>query len=330
MPWMTDLGKRLLHRAPWALAALALAACQEPPAPGWAGYAEGDYVYVAAPVAGRLQQLAVQAGDEVAAGAPLFALDGQAERDAARAAEAQLAAAEAQAANLQTGRRPDEIAQIEAQLRQARAQAQLAQTDAARLAALVAQAAVSRMQADAARTAAEQARQRVSELEAALRTARQPARAQERAAAAAQAQAASSALAAQRWRLAQTTQAAPADARVTDTFYRVGEWVAAGQPVLALLPPAQLKARFFVPEGEVATLKAGDEVRLSCDGCGAPIPARVSRIATQAEYTPPVIYSNAQRAKLVFMVEARPDAQDATRLRPGLPLDVRRAAAQDS
>ena len=199
MPWMTDLGKRLVHRAPWALAALALAACQEPPAPGWAGCAEGDYVYVAAPVAGRLQQLAVQAGDEVAAGAPLFALDGQAERDAARAAEAQLAAAEAQAANLQTGRRPDEIAQIEAQLRQARAQAQLAQTDAARLAALVAQAAVSRMQADAARTAAEQARQRVSELEAALRTARQPARAQERAAAAAQAQAASSALAAQRW-----------------------------------------------------------------------------------------------------------------------------------
>ena len=327
MPWMTDLGKRLVHRAPWALAALALAACQEPPAPGWAGYAEGDYVYVAAPVAGRLQQLAVQAGDEVAAGAPLFALDGQAERDAARAAEAQLAAAEAQAANLQTGRRPDEIAQIEAQLRQARAQAQLAQTDAARLAALVAQAAVSRMQADAARTAAEQARQRVSELEAALRTARQPARAQERAAAAAQAQAASSALAAQRWRLAQTTQAAPADARVTDTFYRVGEWVAAGQPVLALLPPAQLKARFFVPEGEVATLKAGDEVRLSCDGCGAPIPARVSRIATQAEYTPPVIYSNAQRAKLVFMVEARPDAADAPRLKPGLPLDVRRAAA---
>ena len=320
---MTD---RFRH-AIYAAALLALAGCKDAPAPGWSGYAEGDYVYVAAPVAGRLQQLAVAAGEQVQGGAPLFTLDGQTERDATQTAEAQLAAAQAQAANLQTGRRPDEIAQIEAQLRQARAQAQLAQTDAARLAALVAQAAVSRMQADAARTAAEQARQRVSELEAALRTARQPARAQERAAAAAQAQAASSALAAQRWRLAQTTQAAPADARVTDTFYRVGEWVAAGQPVLALLPPAQRKARFYVPEPEVGALHPGDAVLLACDGCGAPIAARVSRIASQAEYPPPVIYSTAQRAKLVFLVEARPAAADAARLKPGQPLDVRRPVA---
>ncbi|MDO5693785.1 MAG: HlyD family efflux transporter periplasmic adaptor subunit [Pseudomonadota bacterium] len=309
---------------------LALAACRDAPAPGWSGYAEGDYVYVAAPVAGRLQQLQVQAGDQVKGGAPLFALDGQTERAAAHAAEAQLAAAQAQAANLQTGRRADEIAQIEAQLGQARAQAALAQTDAARKAALVAQAAVSRQEADAARTAAEQARQRVSELEALLRTARQPARAQERAAAQAQAQAASSALAAQRWRVDQTAQSAPADARVTDVFYRVGEWVGAGQPVLALLPPSNVKARFFVPETDVATLKPGDVVQLNCDGCGPPIAARVSRVATQAEYTPPVIYSNAQRAKLVFMVEARPDAADAARLKPGLPLDVRRAAPADN
>ena len=157
--------------------------------------------------------------------------------------------------------------------------------------------------------------------------ARLPARPQERAAASAQAQAASAALAQQRWRVEQAAQAAPADAQVAETFYRVGEWVGAGQPVLALLPPTQIKARFFVPETDVATLKAGDVVQLSCDGCGTPIAARVSRIATQAEYTPPVIYSNAQRAKLVFMVEARPDAADAPRLKPGLPLDVRRAAA---
>ena len=326
------MSERLRHTG-WALAlglVLALAGCKEAPAPGWSGYVEGDYVYVAAPVAGRLQQLDVQAGDQVKGGAPLFALDGQTERDAARTAEAQLAAAQAQAANLQTGRRPDEIAQIEAQLAQARAQAQLTQLDAARKVALVAQAAVSRMDADAARTAADQARQRVRELEAALRMARQPARVQERAAAQAQAQAASSALAAQRWRLGQTTQSAPADAQVADTYYRLGEWVGAGQPVLALLPPTQIKARFFVPETEVATLKPGDAVQLTCDGCGAPIAARISRIATQAEYTPPVIYSNAQRAKLVFMVEARPGAADATRLKPGLPLDVRRASPPGS
>ncbi len=308
------------------LAALGVAGCQPAPPAAWSGYAEGDYVYVAAPVAGRLQRLDVAAGDQVRAGAPLFALDGQTERDAADTAQAQLAAAQAQAANLQTGRRPDEVAQIEAQLAQARAQAALNQTDAARKAALGAEAAVSRMEADAARTAAAQSRQRVAELEAALRTAREPARVQERAAAQAQAEAAAGTLAQQRWRLAQTAQSAPADAEVADTYYRVGEWVAAGQPVLALLPPGQRKARFYVPESDVGALKPGDAVLLACDGCGAPIAARVSRIATQPEYTPPVIYSNAQRAKLVFLVEARPDAADAPRLKPGQPLDVRRAS----
>lgn len=316
--------KPALCRAPWALMLLALAACQDAPAPGWSGYAEGDYVYVAAPVAGRLQQLAVVAGASVAAEAPLFTLDGQTERDAASVAEAQLAAAQAQAANLQTGRRPDEIAQIQAQLSQARAQAQLTQTDAARKSTLAAQAAVSRMEADAARTAAEQARQRVAELEAALRTAREPARVNERAAAQAQARAAESQWQQQHWRLQQTAQRAPTAAQVADTFFRPGEWVGAGQPVVALLPPANVKARFFVPEAELASIKGGDQVLIHCDGCGTPIVAHITRIATQAEFTPPVIYSNAQRAKLVFLVEAKPDAADAARLKPGQPLDVRR------
>ena len=93
---MTD---RFRH-AVCAAALLALAGCKDAPAPGWSGYAEGDYVYVAAPVAGRLQQLAVAAGEQVQGGAPLFTLDGQTERDAVRAAEGQLAAAQAQAANL--------------------------------------------------------------------------------------------------------------------------------------------------------------------------------------------------------------------------------------
>ncbi|TXK32825.1 HlyD family efflux transporter periplasmic adaptor subunit [Ottowia sp. GY511] len=300
-----------------------LAACTEPVGDGWSGYAEGDYVYVAAPVAGRLTRLAVRAGDDVAQGAPLFALDEAPERDALQAAEAQRDAAVAQSANLQTGKRPDEVAQVQAQLAQARAQATLARTDSARKASLVTQAAVSRSEADAARTAAAAADQRVTELEAALRTARQPARAQERAAAEAQARAADGALAQQRWRLDQMAQAAPASGQVADTLFREGEWVAAGQPVVSLLPPGHLKARFFVPEAALSQLKSGVAVQLNCDGCAAPLTARISRIATEPEYTPPVIYSNAQRAKLVFMVEALPETQDVARLKPGQPLDVR-------
>ena len=90
-----------------------------------------------------------------------------------------------------------------------------------------------------------------------------------------------------------------------------------------MLPPGAVKARFFVPETELGALKLGQNVELRCDGCGAPIAARIDFIATRAEYTPPVIYSNAQRARLVFMVEARPDAKDGARLKPGQPVDVK-------
>ncbi len=128
------------------------------------------------------------------------------------------------------------------------------------------------------------------------------------------------------WRLRQKRQVASTDAVVADTFYRAGEYVAAGMPVLSLLPAGATKARFFVPEADAATLRPGDPVQLRCDGCGQPLAARIGYVATRAEYTPPVIYSNTQRTRLVFMVEAWPEAADAARLRPGQPLDVVRAA----
>ena len=106
-------------------------------------------------------------------------------------------------------------------------------------------------------------------------------------------------------------------------MYVQGEWVNAGSPVVAILPPANVKVRFFVPEPQVGALRSGQRVDVACDGCGAPIAASISFISPQAEFTPPVIYSRESRAKLVFMVEARPAAADATRLHPGQPVDVR-------
>lgn len=307
-------------------AALALAACAPAPQPGWSGYAEGDYVQVALPQAGRLASLAVQEGQRVEAGALLYALEGAPEQSAADEAQARLVAAAAQARNTGTGRRAEEIAVTQAQLAQAQAQAALAARELERLQALQGQGFVAPSALDGARSAQAQAAARVAELNAALQAAQLPARSEERVAAQAQAEAASAALSASRWRLAQTRALAPAAAQVAQAYHRVGEWVGAGQPVLALLPDGAVKARFFVPEDQVATLAAGQAVTLHCDGCGAPIAARVSHIATQAEYTPPVIYSNSQRARLVFRVEARPAPADAARLRPGQPLDVRRAA----
>lgn len=312
--------------APPALVLVALlAACRPAPTPGWAGYAEGDYVYVAAPVAGRLQTLAVQAGDQVTAGAPLFALEGTPEQAARAEAEARVRAAEAQAENTTKGRRADERAVVQAQLAQARTQAARAETEWQRQKALLDQHFISPSRLDDATTARAQARDRVTELEASLRVAGLPARADERTAAEAQAEAARQASRQLAWREQQATQAAPTAGLVADTFWRPGEYVPAGQPVVALLPPGARKARFYVAESEVGGLKVGQAVQLRCDGCGEPIAARISRIATQPEYTPPVIYSNTQRAKLVFMAEARPAVADAPRLHPGQPLDVRPA-----
>ena len=170
-----------------------------------------------------------------------------------------------------------------------------------------------------------QAKARVAELEASVAVANLPSRSDERDSAQALARAAEQGRAQASWRVEQTRQSAPVAARVSDVFMRVGEWVPAGQPVLALLPPNQRKARFYVSESEIGALKPGDAVQLHCDGCGAAIPAKVSFIANGPEYTPPVIYSNTQRTTLVFLVEARPSLpNDAERLRPGQPLSVTR------
>lgn len=299
-----------------------LSACKAPAESGWSGYVEGDYVYIAAPVAGTLKTLSVQAGQQVAVGAPLFTLDATPEQAARAEADARVVAAQAQAENTTKGRRADEIAVVRAQLAQARAQAARAETEWQRQKALIEQNFISQSRLDDATTARTQARDRVAELEASLRVTTLPARIDERASAEAQVEAAKQARQQLVWREQQTLQAAPAAGLVADTFWRAGEYVPAGQPVVSLLPPEARKARFYVPEAELGALKIGQAVQLRCDGCGAPIAAQISRIATQPEYTPPVIYSNTQRTKLVFLIEARPAPADATRLHPGQPLDV--------
>lgn len=304
---------------------LFVASCSDQPASAWSGYAEGDYVYIAAPLAGRLDSIAVKAGQSIKQGVPLFALDAENEQAARAEAAARLSASQAQAANLDTGKRNEEIAVSKAQLQQAEASATLARHELERQQLLVARGFVSKAHLDEATSALNQATARVHELTAALQVARLPARHDERAANQASATAAKEVLRQAEWRAAQKQQVAPADAVVSDVYFRQGEFVPAGQAVLALLPPQNIKARFFVPEPELAGISFGQSVMLSCDGCGKPITARIARIATQPEYTPPIIYSNSQRARMVFMVEAQPDPNAAVLLKPGQPLDVRPA-----
>jgi HlyD family secretion protein len=105
-------------------------------------------------------------------------------------------------------------------------------------------------------------------------------------------------------------------------MYRSGEWVPAGSPVVRMLPPENIKVRFFVPEAVLSSLSLGHKVAIRCDSCAADISASIRYISNQAEYTPPIIYSNDTRSKFVFMVEARPQPADAVKLHPGQPVQV--------
>ena len=303
------------------VAAALLGACHAAPPPGFPGYVEADYVRVGSPLAGTLARLAVQRGDSVAAGAPLFALESENERAARAEAEARVAQARATLANLEKGRRPPEVAAARAQLAQAQAALGQSEADLVRTQKLVADRFLPPQKLDESRAARDRDAGRVAELRAQVAVTQLPARADEIAAATAEVKAASDALAQAQWRLDQKTQTAPAAGLVMDTLYRPGEWVAAGAPVVSLLPPGNVKLRFYVPEPALASLRIGAPVVVRCDGCAAPLAARITFIAPQAEYTPPVIYSRENRAKLVFLVEARPDTPQPS-LHPGLPVEV--------
>ena len=304
------------------LLVFALNACQEPPPPSWQGYAEGDYVRVASPLAGTVSSIAVEQGAQVAAGAPLFVLEHASEQSGRQEAQQRVLAAQAKLANLKSGKRPDEIAAIAAQGAQARATLQLAQTNLVRQQKLVGAGFLSRAALDEARANRDQAAAQVAEANAQINTARLSARGAEQSAAAAEVRAAEAALAQADWKLAQKAVVAPVAGRVEERYYRPGEWVAAGNPVLSLLPSQNLKLVFFVPETVRATLRPRQALRVQCDGCARELQASVASIATQAEYTPPVIYSRDSRAKLVYRVEARLAPNDATLLQPGQPVDV--------
>jgi HlyD family secretion protein len=121
-------------------------------------------------------------------------------------------------------------------------------------------------------------------------------------------------------RLARRSGFAPVNGTIQQIYFREGEMVAAERPVLSIMPPGNMKVRFFVPESDLPKLAIGDEVRVSCDNCAADLTARIYFIATMAEYTPPVIYSLDERNKLVYLIQARPSRPDS--LRVGQPVSV--------
>src|SRR5437762_10158798 len=248
---------RQLMRAAGALLLLLLVgSCSDPPKSRFQGYVEGEFVYVASPLAGTLESLRVRRGDQVKAGDPLFALDETPEKAAREQIEAALVLSEAEYAR----------------------QDKLFRTGVAATQDL-----------DRARSTRDQDKRRLDQTN---------------------------------WSFDQKKQAAPQSGLVYDTLFRQGEWVAAGQPVVVLLPPQNIKVRAFIPETRVGSIHYGKTTQVKVDGVKEPFVGKVSYISPKAEYTPPVIYSRETRAKLVFRVELIFDTKAAADLHPGQPVDV--------
>ncbi|MBL9189594.1 MAG: HlyD family efflux transporter periplasmic adaptor subunit [Opitutaceae bacterium] len=307
-----------------SIAALALlfSGCRERPAAGWQGYLEAEFVHVAAPLAGRLDRLAVRRGARVSRGMELFALERASELAAQRESAERLRSAQARLDDLRKGSRPSELAAVEARVEQARAAADLSRRELERLDALFKSGTIAASEFDRARLTHERNARAIEEPAAQLATARLGGRSDAIAAAEAEVAAATAARERADWSVAQKTQAAAQDALVYDTLFREGEFVPAAAPIVSLLPAENLKVRFFVPEAEFAALKAGDAVRITITGRAEAITARVSYLSPRPEFTPPILYNRDNRAKLVFMIEAALDPAIARDLHPGQPVDV--------
>lgn len=296
-----------------------------PTAPAWQGYVDAEYVRVSPTLTGRITRIAVARGDNVAAGAPLFTQDDADDAAARDAAAGKLSEAQARLANLETRSRDTEIAQGRADLADLIATRDRIAKDLQRNEELMRTGAASRQTVDQQRADLSSAVARVQAAQAKLDQMQSPTgREYEIAAQRAMVEQAKAGLAQAQWNVDQRHVVAPSAALVSDTFARPGETINAGNPVIELLPPQNVLVRFFVPETELATLHVGDRLAIGCDGCAAGLTGSITFISPHPEYTPPVIYSESNREKLVYLIEAHPPLEQAMQLKPGQPVDVRR------
>jgi HlyD family secretion protein len=306
--------------------ALALAACGN--ANGrLQGWVEGDFVFVGPDEAGRVETLHVREGDNVATGAPLFAVDADLQQSDVNTTTAQVAEARARLSRLEGAQqRSEEIAVLEAQEKRAQAMLQLSTAELERQQQLTARAVGTQAALDTAKMSFNRDKAALEEVRQQITVARLSAREEDIAAARQTLTAAEARRNSAETKLARRKLASPVSGAVQQVYYRPGEMVPAGRPVLSILPPGNIKVRFFVGEPLLATVKLGDAIEVTCDGCAKPVAAKVSFIARSAEYTPPVIYSLEERNKLVFMIEARTETPDG--LRVGQPVSVALAGAK--
>ncbi|HDK16378.1 MAG TPA: HlyD family efflux transporter periplasmic adaptor subunit [Nitrospirae bacterium] len=302
---------------------VAASACNKDSQNVYQGYIEGDYLYISSSVGGNVEKILAGKGDRVDTGALLFELDAEPERASYQEAKSLFHSAKARYEDITKGQRPTELAAIEESIGEAKAALTFSKKELERAETLYKKELISEEKMDAAKLAYDRDRARFAELSAKLKTAKLGAREDRIKAAKSDVERSKAVFDKAEWRLSQMKGAAPASALVVDVLYFAGEFVPAGYPVVVLLPPDKVKARFFVPETKLSTIKTGQKITMTIDGLNGAIEGTISYIAHEAEYTPPFIYSKDNREKLVFMVEASFDPGDSENLNPGQPVEIR-------
>ncbi|MEI9996197.1 MAG: HlyD family efflux transporter periplasmic adaptor subunit [Rhizomicrobium sp.] len=272
-----------MTRAVLLLLVLLLVGCGQPDDQRWLGYVEGESAFIAAPQAGWMARVAVRRGDAVKTGDLLFTLDDTSQAAARDQADAAIALAQSQRVAAEATRT-------------------LTQKELTRQANLLAAKAGTKQAYDVAKANYDSAVAQVGQIDAQIAQAR-------------------ASLSGAAYQLSERDVVSRTTGQVQDVFFRTGEYAPAMTPVVSVLPPENIYVRFFVPEAQFARVKLGQRVAIGCDGCPAGLTATVTFIASQEEFTPPVIFSIGSREKLVFKIEAR--APHGLKLNPGQPVDVR-------
>ncbi|MDR3212020.1 MAG: HlyD family efflux transporter periplasmic adaptor subunit [Planctomycetota bacterium] len=295
--------------------------------PVYPGYVEADYLYAASSRAGRLTELRVDRGDQVTAGQEIFQLEAEPEASNLARARSRQEAASASHQDLLSGARPPEIEVLLARREQALAQERESSLRLDRGERLHVQGGISTADLDQIRSRHDTDLALIRQVEQEIESAELPARSGLQLAAAAELAAATAEVREAAWNSGEKQVISQVDALVVDIFYLPGEWVAAGRPVVKLLPPQQRRLVFFVPEADVALFQLGETVFFRQDGQPATASARLYLVSPEAEFSPPMIYSNESRHKLTYRLEATPTDSNH-HLHPGTPVQVTRGESK--
>lgn len=288
------------------------------------GYIESEPTLIASSQSGTLTTLNVSKGQWIQKGHPLFKLEQENEM-------AQLAEANAKYQRLQAiledntkGKRPEERDALRAELDAAKASLKLSEIEVKRQTNLIQSGYTSKSNLDTLIAQRDKNQAAVKEIMAQMDLAELGVRQDLLTASEADVKIAEAQMVQAKWRLDQKNMffESATTARVEDIFFRLGEWVPSGHPVIKLQTPALIKARFFIPEAMLPKIKLGQQVTISCDGCPDNLTGAVSFISDRAEFTPPVIFSQQRRERLVFMIEALPTPKQAVFFKAGQPIQV--------